>query len=446
MGVRLQSPMVPKPPNLAVVHATRGLRNQAAAQHEEALEEVIQLLERLRVKQSNPRSDAIPKVLTLPTDFKDWYLARNLENPQWRVQSDGDEKQLHAKVARLHQLGIPTFLREERPPSLMKLFVSLEAHVLDASLPAESEKAAFWSSLHDGLTRLVVAGMAEVALELFGSQAGSNLVAVFRASGYSIAARRWKASLRVNFLELAVTLDTARRARDLLIERLAATSSAIPREGWAASLAAIDRGGATADTADGLSCSMWEQPQSFWARVVDERAFETQAQYRLVWCDVAHGDLLLPEERPLLPHALLLASARRGGGVEQRREEAQELPAGDWVRLGSPWTPLTAATAFWSQSDAGQERALARAPGELLSNGWTKHYTPAGAAYYQRPGSRETFWQIPAEAPPAPPPAVATAPSWISYKTQDGQVYYWNRQTNTTHWTLPEGAAFAESR
>ena len=48
----------------------------------------------------------------------------------------------------------------------------------------------------------------------------SNLVAAFDASGFSAAVEKWKASLRICFLEIAVSPATAARARALVIQLL----------------------------------------------------------------------------------------------------------------------------------------------------------------------------------------------------------------------------------
>ena len=92
------------------------------------------------------------KVLTLPNSLTDWYVPRNVGVPQRFLESNPDEQQLQRYVAKLHQLGIPTFLLEERQPHVSKFFVPLEAYVRERRIPTnESARGAFWEALKDGL-------------------------------------------------------------------------------------------------------------------------------------------------------------------------------------------------------------------------------------------------------------------------------------------------------
>ena len=116
--------------NYALVNVVRGHQHQVTTMHEGLLEEIYMFFAKIRVR---PPPQARPpmqrKVLTLPNFLTDWYVPRNVGVPQRFLESNPDEQQLQRYVAKLHQLGIPTFLLEERQPHVSKFFVSLEAYV-----------------------------------------------------------------------------------------------------------------------------------------------------------------------------------------------------------------------------------------------------------------------------------------------------------------------------
>lgn len=465
--------------NVALVQAARGFQHQVTNLHEETLEEAYTLLEHLHqlAKEASavglPRPSGPRRVLTLPGNLQDWYVPRGVDRPQWHVQSDEDERQLHKHVAALHKLGIPTFLREQSPP-LVRFFVSLEAHVREALLPDEGlAQAAFWASLHQGLAGHVATAMAETALQLFGAKHSSNLVAVFAASGFSAASNRWKVSLRINFVELSVTQDTARKARDLLVERLDGEWESMPREGWSAALEAIDRGTAAgAGTGPGGATLQAAAPaagsqRSFWDRVVDARALQRGAQHRLVWCDTAQGDPLLPEERPLAPHSLLHVVTSPDGPAELKRARvADDLADGDWTRLGSVWASSATASEFWNARSRPQTRSaplltpIPHSSGdvgrEVPADVWFEYRTPDGRSYFHQPLSGNTVWVLPPGAVLASGGNSAAANAststekvepqqWRAYRSLGGQAYYHNAATGESVWELPEGSVLAGS-
>ncbi|CAK0892674.1 unnamed protein product [Prorocentrum cordatum] len=216
--------------NAALVMCARGARNQVSSVHEKQLEEIYTCFERLRVRplaerkapRRGPEPAALkaPKALTLPEGLRDWFVNRGVQGlPQWCAATQADEQQLCRHVVALHRLGVPPFFREQLQPLIMKLFVSLEARVPSARIPADdARRAEFWPELKDSLVRLAVPAMAEVVFELFGRS--SSLVVVLDASGWSPAAGHWKVSQRICFVDVAVSLDTARRARGMLVRRL----------------------------------------------------------------------------------------------------------------------------------------------------------------------------------------------------------------------------------
>mmetsp|Transcript_97037 Transcript_97037/g.313342 ORF Transcript_97037/g.313342 Transcript_97037/m.313342 type:complete len:450 (+) Transcript_97037:60-1409(+) len=442
--------------NIDLVRSVRGLRHKVGPLDEALLEEIYLFLEGLRAKApalAGPRSGGLRKVLTLPPQVRDWYVPREMAGrPQWLVQSDAEEQQLHRHLATLHRLGIPTFLREQPQLALMRLFMSVETHVQDVFVPEEEPaRTAFWAALKEGVVQFVVSAMAEAVVQLFGTKASSNLVAVLDGSGFSVADCRWKLSLRISFLEIAVSSDTARRARDLLIERLDEVWARTPLEGWAAALEAVDRTLPGAEGADAAA----PRP-SLWESAVDERAFQKGSQHRLVWCDTALGELMLPEQRPLEPHALLHASLQAGGMPEVRRvKAAEDLADSDWVRLGSTWTAAQAATEFYNvrpsrrrpfvatpQSRPAAAQGPAAAGAEAPADAWCEYRTPEGQLYYYRPATGETAWALPPGASLAPGPQQQ---QWRSYRTDEGQVYFHNAATGESSWALPEGADLVDA-
>merc|ERR1712203_819758 len=95
--------------------------------------------------------------------------------------------------------------------------------------------------IEEGFVGFVLPGMASAIIRVFGFPKRSNLVGVFDASGYSAAAARWKISMRVCFAEIYVSLETARRVRDLTVQELKEAWVDEPKEGWATALEGIDR-------------------------------------------------------------------------------------------------------------------------------------------------------------------------------------------------------------
>jgi len=254
----------------------------------------------------------------------------------------------------------------------------------------------------------------------FGANANKNLVAVFDATGYSVGTDRWKLSQRVCFVELATSLETARRVRELMVGYLT-NSGTLP------ALEAVDDG------------------KPFWESVVDERALNRQTHHRLVWCDIAEGEPELPEDRPLVPYALLDVRGRPDSEPEiQSVPLAEEVSDDDWVRLGSVWTSAVKPTEQWN---GGLPRRVApvRTTGTTSTNAaWVEYKTDEGHSYYHNLVTRDTVWELPADvtAQPANPPATRVDSKWKIFHTETGDVYYHNEATEETRWTLPPGATF----
>merc|ERR1712194_577092 len=84
---------------------------------------------------------------------------------------------------------------------------------------------------------------------------------------------------------------------------------------------------------------------------------------------MGQGDPVLPEQRPLAPHAVVKVSASQAGS--RAVLSPMELPTTwsdkDWARLGSTWTPATTATPFWNMPSA--KRGMAAQAPPLLPQG-----------------------------------------------------------------------------
>lgn len=332
----------------------------------------------------------------------------------------------------------------------MKFLVSLEAHVLDECIPEEeSDRIAFWTSLRRGIVWFVVKAMARAALDKFGQPASSNLVAVFDASGFSPASGRWKLSMRINFVERAVAgSQEGRKARDLVVQRLNEAWASCPREGWAAALEPIDQeGDASPEVTD------------FWDRVVDQRAFKPGAMHRLVWCDAIHGGL--PEERPLLPYALLNVDACPVGDAKingvtvqgparqimeyklvdielldgplcdadpEAADESMKVNS-DWGSLGSPWTTFDLPT-----GGAAQQQAMPAA-GAVPPQQHFQHGGLRGPSVF--PGRSAERDRFPAAGP--------VADEWGEHKDAQGKTFFHKQSTGESRWTVFRGPFFDEA-
>ena len=421
-----------------LVNAFRGLRHRVTAADEDQLEEIYKFFEQLRANPltqggnlgaaRGPQLAAVSKRYTLPTGLKDWYVPRAISNPTWSVEKSLDDIAFTKHVASLHELGIPTFLREVPSPSLMKLFMSLEAHVREECVPREDDEEGrkrFWADLREHFVEYVVSAMADAVLQLFGSRSESNIVAVFDACGFSNAAARWKVSFRVNFVEVAVSQETARRTRDLIVQNLERSWGDVSlREAWAAALEPIQHPPLGCE--DAPEAGEGGRVRSFWEFVVDERAHKTRAQHRLVWCDVdqSWGDFTLPEDRPLVPFALLNVMLR-GAGERGKLEHmsVEEVTRAKWVRLGSTATIAAVATPFWNEAAAYPAALHAAAA------------LPAAAAL---------------QAPQAQPAAATQPPEtnqYVQYSSQQGgKPYYYHLATRQSVWVLPPGAVLVQQQ
>mmetsp|Transcript_9513 Transcript_9513/g.21143 ORF Transcript_9513/g.21143 Transcript_9513/m.21143 type:complete len:479 (-) Transcript_9513:21-1457(-) len=458
--------------------------------------EIYTFFESIRVKaspQANrlsvPTRPVPPRVFSLPQNIWDWYVPhrimreRDRQRPQWHVETEGDENRLHEHLAALQRLGIPTFLHEQAPNELMKLFISFEVFATEPQAsPGQADDVATRTARNafcDGFTSFVVRAMAEAVLQHFGSRCGTNLVAVFDSNGVGLTDTRWKIRLRVAFPEIAVRHMVLRAFRDCLIAVLAQKWAHEPREDWARML-------------DEAST---ESPQEFWATAVNESTTQRSTFHQLVWCDAIEGDPELPMELPLLPRALMLVSTQLNQGtvIEQVRE-GETLTENDWARLGSPRTPLAeptelrdaapmsaapvaasagpgaAAQQYQAESPAVPRFAasepvrvappmpvalMAPQPGrtepvraeparetpviESLPCDWIRYENQGSNYYYERLTGR-TVWEL-------PPGAVAREPPqdnvWSEYRTESGQVYYHNAVTMVSAWQLPPDGRLA---
>eukprot|EP00419_Tripos_fusus_P052739 CAMPEP_0172805270 /NCGR_PEP_ID=MMETSP1075-20121228/5674_1 /TAXON_ID=2916 /ORGANISM="Ceratium fusus, Strain PA161109" /LENGTH=451 /DNA_ID=CAMNT_0013643951 /DNA_START=35 /DNA_END=1390 /DNA_ORIENTATION=- len=438
-----------------VVHAFRGTQNQVSQHHEGILENIWRFLEDLRVPTEATTSRSEGRIVTLPKDFLDWYVPRSAQSPTWELRSAAEETQLHKHLATLHNLGIPTFLREQQPTSLSKFSATLEVLLEEDCLPQPgSTRNTFWAALQEGLVQFAVAAVAEVAVLLFGPTANSTLIAIYDASGYSLADCHWKMSLRINCIELAVTHETARHARGLIIERLQKAWPKILRETWAKPL-------------------LFQVEQRPW----ESEVLESEKHQRMVWCDVAQGESMLPENCPLVPYALLHVVTQSGGLAQLRHMKmADDLPNEAWAQLGSLWTAAERATDLWharvprptSHATAGRQTdgsqggpsvahastPIAQSPSAVAPvqaqdqhSGWVEYRTSEGRPYYHKQSTGETVWEL-NEVPNLTvvndkAPAASSdhqVEGWkVVHKSGGVPHYYYNSVTNESSWELPEG-------
>jgi len=417
--------------NVPLVHAVRGQGCGVTAAAEGVLEEIYVFLERLRTSPGgvgrqpngfgpgapNGRPQQAPqlalnrKSFTLPEGVRDWFVPKGIKSPSWMCEGTGtdEELQLHRHVITLYRLGIPTFLREPAKHRLIKFHMSVEAYIREVRLPPAADAAAtsrFWGDLRLGLLQFVCQSMAVAAKQMFGVDKPC-LAAIFNASGYSATAGRWKVSFRIVFFEQVVSMEIAKRLRDIVIHNLEEAWNREPREGWAAALEPIDHdvGGDPAVAA--------AAPSRFWEQILDGRVLEPRATLRLVYCDTVSHDLGLPEERPLLPHGIFQMD--KVGELQEQfsmRSCNTLLEESAWIRLGSIASEATNPTPFWNAVQI-QSVPLMLAPA-------------VAAAFVQ--------------------PAVAAGPAvardeWIEYfDVQKGQPYFHNPLLQKTVWQLPPGA------
>lgn len=393
-------------PFLDLVCAVRGKQHKLTRDHERQLEEVYNYFQQVLVKPEHGkqmgaagRGSLANPFYYLPANTADWFVPRGVSRAPtnvptcWYPVEAKDDENMCKYVALLYRLGIPTFFREKLPTTtMMRLCFSLEAIVPEVP-PDETSRVVFWASLSEGILAFALEGMAEAVQHFYGKEKTSNLVAVFDASGFSPALSRWKLSLRINFVEVVVTADTARTVRARVVENLETAWSRC-QEPWAMDFEPLEHQQAPhADAAPG-----------FWDRIVDGRPFESNAQHRLVWCDVVQGDPARPEERPLVPYALLevkylpevhldpeVAGRRPPARLEMERadKQAQDMTDAQWVRMGSFWSAESRPTDFWN------------APPRIVQEGldeWTEHKTEAGSTFYYNAVLGQSEWNLPAGA------------------------------------------------
>lgn len=416
--------------NVLLVNSVRGLQHIVTTAHEDELEEIYVFFERLRPNLPRKPRDGrqMQRTLRLPQfasqQLRDWFVPRGVNNPTWVIENDSDEQLACKYITALYKLGIPTFFREEPHLSRMKLFMSMEAYWKDSFSPGNDVYAA--SFRKERFIQNMATAMCEAFMPMF--RRSSNLVAVFDASGHSATVDRWKLSLRICFVEIAVELDTARRARDALIRRLGDLWPPESQDGWTMTLDAISQ-----KASEGIC----QDVSKFWECVVDDRIFHRNAEHRLVWCDTVHTIFELPEDRPLVPYALLHVKVQPDGHAIIDRTFEEGITDSDWMKLGSSWTTLAAPTELCnvrapkSQNFSGQLMVSATydekpQAADTVPKKWIEYRTVEDVPYYFNSVTAETVWQLPNQ--------------WWACKADNGDTYYHNPETNETKWQLPPGA------
>lgn len=455
----------PDPRDLVrVVRAARGERHSVTEQHQEELEDIYHFFEEARRKpgdsSASQASQARPAktCFTLPRDLKaEWFVpfaAR--EGPRsggrggwvWQFEEDKDKlRALYQHTEALYNLGIPTFLREQPNWVQGKLLTSLEANVKDEYLPPESDESArtqFWLHLKREVVWFVVSALAKTVRGHFGPTCASNLVAVFDASGFSPASGRWKLSMRINFVERAVPNHLAKKLRLAAIDVLNEEWRSLTR-GWATQLEP------TQELRPGTAGN--EVLPKFWEYILDDRIFDAGHQHRLVWCDVMHGDLHLPEGRPLLPYELLEVDEAAGkvniepiivstewgflgssappetaGASAPAAPAAIAAPTRQSHQAHEPSPPCGAGLPAYQTQQQGQSYLAAPAPrrGPVhLGDSWEQWEDDSGRAYfYNRLNGGHSVR------------AVFVGP----YFTEAGQPYYQDMASGKTEWAVPDGS------
>lgn len=188
-----------------------------------------------------------------------------------------------------------------------------------------------------------------------------SLVAVFGASGFSPNSLCMSFSVRIRFLGVNVSHDTARWVHAALAWRLEVNGAERPQEPApirASALGLLERGG---DDHQPLVTSLlslgwawrrarWRRRWSgkadggggeacrFWDHLVDDWAFHSGATHRLFWYDLDHGEFALIEERPMLTFFLPGLTAQQGRGlvsVEIAQQPIADEECASWA-LATP--------------------------------------------------------------------------------------------------------------
>ena len=383
-----------------VVRAIRGVDVKAS---EAELDAIREFFESRRIRGAlNPKSRSMTsRRFGFPGDVRDWFVPRLAPaRPQYKIDCLPDEQMMYGHAKRLHDLGIPTFLCELPGPSPMKVLFSFEVYISE-HFPEGGDLGATRECFID----FVVICMAKMAKKLFGEAGRKNLVAIYDASGHSDTEDRMKIAFRSVFIDLAVNLETAIRAREVLICLLEDAWREVQLEPWVSSLDLRSRD----EAASG----------SFWEHVVKPAPFaegETVGPC-MVYCEGIQSEFDLPDKRPLRPHCLMDVRVGDGDGLFtiRRCQHAQTLSDEQWMALGSTWTADRVPTRFWGVGDSS------RIPAEAV--------LPGGTSWAQQ---QERQRQQASQA--------HHAHLWKEYTDNHGRVYYHCSHTKDSVWILPEGA------
>ena len=218
-------------------------------------------------------------------------------------------------------------------------------------------------------------------------------------------------SLRVSFVDVAVSWQTLDRFKTTLIAKLLAK--------WPDQSRKKDILAVVVDAFNDMEQTLAPEtePQSamenLWKKIVVVDGLQAQSPVRLLFCDTEQViDEQVPlnmEDRPLVPYSLLNILWRNDGGITLQRSNVT-ISDSQWARYAMPHARSQSATDFSSVPF----------PQQVPSNG-TAHAAPPVRA--------------------GPPGTTPDQNCWREY-IQEGtnRPYYHNEVTNVTKWRLPAGA------
>lgn len=452
---------------LSLVNAWYGRSHQCTSKAEKELQEIFVFFDKCRVKQLT--ADVAPpvqqdtteatkgkkeRVYSMPGKFRDWYTARisGFRAIEFKFDQEDVDRVLSEYLKKLCDWSMPTVLVEPLPLQLHKLFFSVEAYVGDVPEPPECDTEPwrkYLKNLKDTFLDHVLKAVSHIVRDTFNEP--KNLVVVFDASGWSWTACRWKLSLRLNWGEIAVAVDTARRQRETIVNFLESS----PQPDWISKLEGIDhKEPANVDKRqntrhDGYDApAAKEGPKKFWNKIFDFRCFQKWSLARLVFCDAFDEDDQA-QRRPLMPYNFFHVTAEplppNGSGEVIVRREQKNFTAAQWIQLGSLKTHLKAPTAFWNHklhakqpvlfASGAAPRAITSAiapPAMKVPLLGTRELTSSAA---KLPSSSN----VPSSAAPAASGVSGSDTGWWEHKDDQGIPYYYCTATGQRTWTRPEG-------
>eukprot|EP00928_Gymnodinium_smaydae_P006419 TRINITY_DN1226_c0_g1_i1.p1 TRINITY_DN1226_c0_g1~~TRINITY_DN1226_c0_g1_i1.p1 ORF type:complete len:502 (-),score=104.55 TRINITY_DN1226_c0_g1_i1:140-1588(-) len=336
---------------------------------------------------ANGRTAGALEALRLPGEVLDWFVPRIEKHEPghplhvtYNPASEETERQLCDHVARLHRLGVPTFLTE-KTGHLFRLFAVCEANIARDFLPGGAQNELVLAAVREGLCDFVLKALAEtVVIEFFGNgPAGRWEVALFDASGPA-AEDRWRISVRIVFIDVCVNQITMQSVLPIFLRRLTNAWPSVQDRAWAKALEAVPIGISAPTGVDAL-----------WSEVVNRKAYHRSALHPLCWCD-AVDEYKFPANRPLRPLAFKTVKAKLEGQetiIEDADVSTRITSEADWISLAS----------VRSRDGVLTEKAE---QGKDLGSGWKQYVDPHGEVYYHNTDTQETTRERPQVPEPAP--------------------------------------------